>query len=68
MDLVMIAITAAGLVFVAWFGRRVGEDAASRRYQATLAAERAKSRRLTRDLEDAREEAAMHRRNRGGVA
>lgn len=53
MDLILIAVFIGVVLFLVWFAWRVGEDKAARLYQADLANERARVRRLRRDLDDA---------------
>lgn len=66
MDVILIAVMVAVLWAVSWLAYSVGRAQASQVYASALATERAKVRRLTRDLDTAYDQAAMRRR--GGAA
>jgi hypothetical protein len=69
MDLILILLAIAALWLIAWFAYLVGRSTSDRAYASALATERAKVRRLNRDLETAHEQTAMVRRaSRGGAA
>jgi hypothetical protein len=69
MDYFLILIAVGAMWLIGWFAYLVGRSTSDRAYASALATERAKVRRLTRDLETAHEQTAMVRRaSRGGAA
>jgi hypothetical protein len=63
-DIWLIAIILCAIGFTAWVAYNVGQGTTSREYEAALATERARARRLQRDLANAYEELQIARRGR----
>jgi len=62
MDLLVIAVLIVALFVASLVSYLAGRDAAERKFQAELAGARIAYKRLSRDLEQSREETAMIRR------
>ncbi len=66
-DLLLLAAVLTILTALTLMGYHAGKATARKEYQSTLAGERARNRRIQRDLELAREETALVRRAARGT-